>query len=841
MNIDALSASGLTNEFLKKVFTAPGTPSDDLTKPAKLPKKKRGADADTPTSPSMALAELEALPEKPTLWDVRRFWERRLSARTTDGMYRCAANFNAFAGIDLAYSAGVPNPMMLPVMRVAQGLIDMESCAGQIAGLSETWKNSMFERDAQGKLSSLKGEELVKVSHNLVNSLVTRRVAALSTEIHQQFPLLRYDAFSNKQTEKFRADVNTQLAEQMAGAYGYRGDYETSIRDSSLYGYSIKFKSNAWHTEHQTLPVKSEANGASNSGREEKPKLERQIVAEGVIWTIPHPSRAYVDNAQPMRRINHIVGPQYLGHWNAVRVGDLRNNPAYYNKDAIFMDQSVYDFFNANKGYFSQYYPETIIPPMPQRGNAASMSLHNDRVANVGSYATLKDDNSTVITEHYERIIPKDVGFGSYEDPVWIRFCVAGNRTVIYAEIVGSSPASINCYNTSDGLVLSPSFAMQVLPYQQEISNLLSELVRVQYQGMVRIWALNKHGMSKEDVEKVVNALQSPDYSKAKDIIIEYDALQLADRGQDVGTIKDKLTQVKVETREQVTALFSSIIQLLSIAERLLFFSPQELGQVSPRTITAYEAKMVSTTTLGIRDFHLMGAKQQMDADKRIIHDSYMAFGSEDLEVPVAERYTKEVVEAAGFEVVDDGTGNSSGLFTVRGKKLGLLYNYVFTTRNTDDVPAEQVEAQALVQLLEVVSGMAANDPEFAKSFPVQKRIDLINRIATKISGSDFKLNAVDSPAPGVTAAAATPDTTAQAIPLLMQALQAMQQQQNADRAGLAELANAVTSLANRLGAAPRRVRQQPTRAGQISPDTPRGVGAPVLPVPQARPVRLSA
>lgn len=836
IDLNALSAAGLTNKVLKDIFTAKAPEGVTVSRT----KKKKGAE---PTdNPNDALAQLESLPDNPTKWDVRRFWERRISARAIDGMNRCAANFNAFAGIDLAYSAGVPNPVMLPVMRVAQGFIDMESCASQISGLSETWKNTMFERDAQGKIASIKGEELVKTSHNLVNSLVTRRVAALSTEVYQQFPLYHYDPFSNKQTEKFRGDVNTQLSEQIAGSYGYRHDYEESIRQSSLYGYSIKFKSNAWHTEHQTLPKQTEANGASNSGRETKPKLERQIVKEGVLFTTPHPSRVYTDISQPVSRMNYDIGPQYGGHWNVVRVGDIRSNPDYFNKDSIYMDSSVENFFQAQTGYFSQYYPETMIAPRPSIGPAASMALNNDRVANIGVVATLKNDAPTTITEHYEYVIPKDVGFGTYQDPVWIRFSVAGNRTVVYAEIVGSAPWSMNAYNTSDGLLLSPSFAMQVLPYQQEISNLLSQLLKVQYQSMVRIWALNKQGMSKEDVEKVVHALQYPDYTSAKDIIIEYDALALADRGQDISTIKDKLTQIKVDTREEVTAIFSSIIQLLAIAERLLFFSPQELGQVSPRTITAYEAKMVSTTTLGIRDFHLIGVKQQMDADKRIIHDSYMAFGSDDLEVPVAERYTKETVEAAGFEIVDDGTDNPSGLFTVKGKKLGLLYNYVFTTRNTDDVPAEAVEAQALVQLLDVIS----KDQVLAQYFPAAKRIDLINRIATRISGSDFKLSVEDAggaAAPG--AAGAAPGQpgaadTAQAIPLLMQALQAMQKQQAQDRAGLVELANAVTALASKLQATPPRIRQQPTRRGQISPEFPVGSGAPAPQVRQAQPVRLA-
>lgn len=754
IDLKVLAKSGLTNERLKAIFTDIGPVG--LTTP-KAPKKKKLSKAqaasmaadndttdtlgDTPRNPDLTLSSLEMLPDNPTDWDIRRYWERRLTSRITDGLYRNAENFNKWAAIDLAYASTPIHPLSLPLMRVAQGYIDLKSCQKEIAALSGHSREALFEKDAQGQLTGIKAPQLVEVSHNLVHSLVTRRVAAISTEIDQQYPLMTYDTFSNAQEGKLVGDVMTQIGEQMAGAYGYRHDAEESIRAASLYSQSIKFKANAWHKEQQTLPVKPKAaapTGADGLGQPAEPEYKRQVIREGVVFTIPHPSRVYADIAAPMARLNYDTGPQYIGHWEVVRIGDLRANPAYFNKDAVFYDAVIYKFFAAQFAYFSQYFPDRMIPPIPPSGTAGAMSLTNDRVAQVGAYASLRYDMSTTIAYHYECIIPKDVGFGTYEDPVWIRFVVAGNKAVIYAEIVGSMPASINAYNTSDNLLLSPSFAMQVLPYQEQITNLLTQLLRIQYQGFCRIWALNVHGMNKEDVEKVEHALQYPDYTSAKDIILKYDAALLIDRGQDPRTITTKIEEIKIETRDKVTEIFQSIIQLLSIAERLLFFSPQELGQVSPRTITAFEAKMVNTTTLGIRDFALVGIKQQLDADKRIIHDSYMAFGEEDLEVPVAERYDPAVVKKAGFEVVDDGTGNPDGLFTIRGKKLGLLYNYVYTTRNTDDLPAEAAEAQALSQIYETI----AKDPTLSAIMSVQDKIDLANNMFRHISGEDFRITA---------------------------------------------------------------------------------------------------
>lgn len=848
IDIEVLKRAGLSNDSLKDIFTAP-VDEGDVPKRSKIKAaakdRKEPTDEqmladtsfnsiDTPLDPYTTMSTLDKMPLNPTKWQVRRWWERRLMGRIQQGLYRNAQNFNKWAAIDLAYASTPIHPMTLPLMRVAQGFISIEDCQKQIGALSSCARDQLFEKDAEGKLTGVKAPQLVEVSHNLVHSLVTRRVAAISTEIAQQYPLMEFNPFSNSQEGKLRGDVMTQLGEQMAGAYGYRHDAEASIRDASLYSQSIKFKANAWHTEQQTLPKKQTTeevqSGASGIGQPAETEYERQIIREGVVFTLPHPSRVYYDITQPVARINYDTGPQFVGHWEVVRIGDLQDNPLYYNKQVVVFDPVLYRWFVSQYAYFAQYFPDRMVAPLPPQGNAGRMALTNDRIAQIGVNAMSRYDMSTTISYHYERVIPKDVGFGTYEDPVWIRFVVAGMKTVIYAEIVGSMPASINAYNTSDNLLVSPSFAMQVLPYQEQISNLLTQLLRIQYQGLVRIWTLNTHGMKKEDIEKVEHALQYPDYNSAKDVIISYDAALLEARGQDPNTIRTKLEQIKVETRDKVTEIFQSIIQLLSIAERLLFFSPQELGQVSPRTITASEAKMVNTTTLGIRDFHLVGIKQQLDADKRIIHDSYMAFGSDELEVPVAERYDPAVVQRAGFDIVDTG---EDGLFTIRGKKLGLLYNYTYTTRNTDDLPPDAAVIQGYSQIYEIIS----KDPQLQQIQNPQDKVDLVNMLFDKLSGGTIKFKADPAKMKALVDAQNSQQQVQQALPIIQQALQAIQNQLQQTTQQQAQDHQSISALAQALSLLGKSVAPKPfgpganvsTQRGQISPDIPVGVGAPAM------------
>ncbi len=384
-------------------------------------------------------------------------------------------------------------------------------------------------------------------------------------------------------------------------------------------------------------------------------------------------------------------------------------------------------------------------------------------------------------------MIPKKIGLGTYEDPVWFRFVMAGNTTVVYAEIVGSQPASVNSYNAADGLLMNPSFGMQAIQWQQMLTNDLNRLLTAQYQGMVEIFALNKDGMKKEDIANIVNQLKNPNFTHIANSVITYSKEKLAQIGSGNANGSERLSKITIDTSAKITEIFSSMLQTLAMAERLMFFSPQELGQVSPRTVTATEMKAVRDTTLGIRDFHLMGVKQQIDADKRIIHDSYMAFGSDELEVPVAERYEPKVIEEAGFEIVDDGTGAPpDGLYTIRGKKLGLFYDYTYTTRNTDDTPPEAQVAQGLAQVYEILT----KDPVLSQNTTLDQRMELANSLFGILNPYVFKLRVPE----GVDGKKTQGDVVAQMqeqlksiLPQIGQGIQALQAKQAQQDAKIAE------------------------------------------------------
>jgi|GEM_PF-1398210 len=710
-----------------------------------------------------------------------------IRGESLEGLMRCAGNFNIYSALDLAYSSIPIHPLVPDLMKLAMGHVSLDQCAASISGLSEETQKALFERDAKGNPTAVNTPSLIPIAHNLVHSLTTRRVAALATEVYQTFPVMKYDPFSNNQTGRLVADVMTQLAEQMAGAFAYRHDYEESIRQASLYTTSIKFKSSSYKVDKQTLPVPLPRNGAKRAGKAPKPTYERRIVREGVEFTIPHPSRVYYDISKPLSKLNVGLGPKWIGHWDVVPIGSVRDDPAYFNRNAIVMDAEMFSMFAGNPAYFSQYYDRISFPGQNGLGTANTMVLSNDRVAQIGKWAQLHRNVSTILTQHYKEIIPKSIGLGTYEDPVWIRFVMAGNTTVVFVEIVGSQPASVNSYNAADGLLMNPSFGSQAIQWQQMLTNDLNRLLHAQYQSMVEIYALNKDGMKKEDIANIVNQLKNPNFTHIANAVITYSKEKLAQIGSNNAAGSERLAKITIDTSAKITEIFSSMVQTLALAERLMFFSPQELGQVSPRTVTATEMKAVRDTTLGIRDFHLMGVKQQIDADKRIIHSSYIAFGSDDLETPVAERYDPKVIEAAGFEIVDDGTGKPpDGLYTIRGKKLGLIYDYTYTTRNTDDTPLEAQVAQGIGQVYEIIS----KDPVLSQNMTLDQRMELANSLFVLLDPNIFKLRVpagVDGSKTQGDAVAQMQEQLKSILPQIGQGLQALQKKQAEQDAKIAQ------------------------------------------------------
>lgn len=820
-----LESAKLTTKRLEQIFTSKDDKSAVRVE-KKLKFAKKGEDGmwiDDPTS------AVNSYPENPSDFQIREFFEDRIQSRIDEGIERALEYARIPMAVDVAMDGPIVSKVQLPLQLLAQGYIDLDACASEIEDLSPELAAQLFVKNPAGQVIKANVPKLFEISHNLVHSLVTRRVASISTPIRQRHPMLKYEPRGASMVGQLKGDLVTQYAEVMVDNYGYRHAIEQTVRDVSCYTHQVEFITAPWDVQTAKLRVRKPQTGADQVGPEASNfEVKDVIVKEGVDFVAPHPSRVFWDTIRPLAKINSDTGPSYVGYWDLSRIGDLRTNMTLWNRESIENDGGIGNLINQNQNYFAFYYKEAIAVA---KDRSNTVGLGNDRLANVTGMASAPDDTPVTLSYYFEKLNPKQWGIADYDHEVWIRFIVAGNRTVVWADVCPSTPAIYYGYNENDGRTQSPSFAAAVIPYQDQISNLLSQLLEIQHQGLLRLYSMNVDGMTKEQVQAVEDALHNKDYTQAKSIIIKYSAEAMRNMGIDPARQhSERLKAVENSTTEKTTEIFRSITSLLAIAERLLFFSPQELGQVAPREISATEANLVNNTTLGIRDFHAVGIEEGLDAKKRIIYESAVAFGTDTLELTALNSYSRTTVKAAGFTIVgNDAEGDykvaKSGRFTIRGTIQDLVHNYVFTSRDGTERTPSQAEAQASVQFLDVVGKY----PTLAQAMNLEQGVEMLNGVARKL-GIGITLRVPEGVDPSMPLAGNPQDQFKQFAAGVQDAFKMISQELANQKKGQEALAQSVSDLASV-------VQTQATREGTVAPGIPRG--APPLPSVPAQPATV--
>lgn len=807
-------ARGLTEKRLKQIFTSEqGAERPVEQKPAFDNGQGDGVSVDPADS-------IGSYPANPTDWQIRSFFEGRIRMRVQEGINLCMRNYSFYQAIDMAMDGNLINKVQLPLQLMAQGYLNLEACHKQVSGVSSTIADQIFDRDDQGRAIKANVPKLFEVSHNLVHSLVTRRVAAISTPIRQRFPFLKYESRTTSMVGAMMGDMMTQYTEIMTDNYGYRHAVEQTARDVSCYSRQLEFIRAPWDSVKQPVRIHKKRTGADSNGTSDDDyEIVDRVVKEGLDFVNPHPSRVFWDLSMPLARVNSDTGPNYIGYWDVARIGDLVRDSAYWNREALSTDSGIADVIQNNRTYFDFYYKDRIAVPSKRGVDPAA---DNNRSSEAINNAESVDDSPISLTYYFEKINPKQWGICDYDADLWVRFIVAGFDTVIWADVCGSTPCVCYSYNENDNRILSPTFASLVIPYQDQVSNLLSQLLEIQHQGLLRLYELNKDGMDSAEISKVEKALLAEDYSQAQAIIIKYSASDLGDMGVNPNSqYQQRLRAIQISTTEKTTEIFKSIMDLISMAERLLFFSPQELGQVSPREISAKEAGIINNTTLGIRDFHAAGIEEGLDAKKRIIYESAVAFGSDQIELPVMGTYSPKTVEAAGFKVIEasnadpatDGTFEvvKSGRFTLSGNTRDLVHNYVFTSRDGPERTPSSAVAQASVQLIDVIGRY----PMLSQAMVIEDGVELINQVSRSL-GVPISMRVPDGMDPKTPMSQNPQQQFAEFAQGVQQAIQSLagglQQQQKATK----DIADQVTKLAGV-------IEKRPTPRGAVSPDIPRG------------------
>jgi len=682
-----LKAHGCTPADWKPLFTAKGNYSGK-SKSGKLPQIKR----------------LETL----------------IANRINDGRLKNLQDYRVFAAIDMAYDA--PFDQTTPTL--------IQSFLGQ------DWSN-LKQEDVLAKLQQwgLKPDDLLlkttrpdgscvytpnpptfyKILVPLVKAYVTIRRGKLFND-RNKVPLLDYEPIEWNSETRILCEILNHTVQVISGELGYPRDLDQTILQTLQYATTLVFPREVWYTEYQMEMV---------DGKEKK-----VLQKEGIRYCQPHPTRMFWDQHYSISSFNTDSGCEFAGYWKVVSYGDILDNQNYWNRKAVGFGSTV-DWFSPeiSSNFFSEVYPCQMAFPNFTYGEKSS------RESSAIYYATSQRDMAVFQTDVFMKLTPAKWKLGTYKYPIWVRFIVANDNSILYAEPVAYSPVLFCGYDTDQLRAKNASMALEVLPFQDHIGNTLSQIVLTIKQNLANIYFYEKNVLNREDIDAVKNAGEMQ-YRTIN--MVPYDSFKNARAGLDV---KGGIIPVHFDYKD-VTPMFQSMNTMLSMLERLLQLSAQESGAAASHQQSKEEIQVISGNTSNRVQFTGSFIDDFIDAWKRQQYDAIQAYADDELTamVPGDIPDIEEHLEALGFK--KSGTVQGEGKLIVKGSKRGLLklQDFAVTGKGPDRKNDTQT-AQIMMQAAQAVS----NSQVLAQAIGAKPLLKIIERAAIMAGADkDFKLRPDD-------------------------------------------------------------------------------------------------
>lgn len=691
IDFSILRECGTTNERLREFFTATAAQAD-----------KEG------------LSEEQ---KKAILEDVKKCKEFQLMLGSwiQEHVIYSLTNAHLYSAVDMAWDSSPINKRTMPLMLYAQGSIDLDAAKTALKDVPNG--DTYLRKNPTGAVVGLDLPKFVEMNVNVVRSVITRRTAA-QYQKYDLWPWFKYEPRSTTQLGRLRGDLTSQRMDIMADAYDYRHFQDQVCRDMLLYpNGAVAFPRASWEREVQwerEVPDPDSEAGYKTEGEGENSKKaikkKAVVVKEGVSWTLPHRSRVFADNSFSIGSLNTDTGCKYIGFWDVARWKDVRQNPDYFNRDAVTYSQDTAAWFDNYSWFFNQYFDKIKPPVLP-----SDSAQQNDRATNVGIYTGAEDETGVFFTHIWVNVRdPRALGWGTYPYPIWVHLKVAGNSTVVYADIMPSSPAAVAQFNCHDNRLMNISVAHELMQYQDQLTNLYSQMLETIKADLFSVAILNEDIFPDTDEGKKVKeefkaTLSGKNYYASMQVLCaSFEKLSQV-LGREI-TADMVFKVVRMPPNVALTAIFEAITRVLAMADRLMVMSAHETGQAASHELTATESSQIAGSTDTVYSYISKGLDEFRAAQKRICYESLMACGEREVVLPVANRYPAGLIAKAGFKIVDQDDENEPvGYMTVMGQKHSLGHDYIFTTRDGGNRSSNSQAAQTLVQLLQGIGSLEQN------------------------------------------------------------------------------------------------------------------------------------
>lgn len=631
--------------------------------------------------------------------------ESTISERILDARTRNLEEYRTYWAIDLAHE--VPFLQTTPTM--VQNLLSRHLTAQEMMRELKTW--GLSEEDLflkvdvpnVGTKMVLNPPVFYKILIPVVKAYHTIRTASIYAE-RDTSPLFKFVPLHPTDKLRVACDIWSDIVENISTWYGYPSYLKQGIGQMLKYGTMLAFPMEEWHYEEQIVDG------------------DVVVQKEGLRYCMPHPTRMAYDLNHPLPTINTDTGCEYGLHWNVVRYGEILENRKYWNRKSI--THSSKNWFDPiiSQNYFQEVYPCQLRFPVTD----TTQLRREDKAA---FYSAANRDSAVFVTTMFWKLIPRDWGLSEYPYPVWHRFDLANDDTVIWAAPCAYNPIWFMGFDFDSQAGQHSSLSLEAIPWQDHLGNLLSQMILTAKQNLVNIIYYDKNLVDKSRIDEI-NNLGEQRYRGFH--FIDFDSLQLA-RGAALDA-RNAFHQVNFQPRS-IVELQSMISTALTLMERVLQFTAQETGAVAPHYQSRGEIDVLQGSSSMRRNFTASGVDEGIDAWRLQVVTGAKAYLNNSVTAKVSSdiRNYETHVKELGFTVV--GKGDRSVL--VAGKKSSLpLETFARSNIGPTQVNDPQT-AQAITQALSVAF---QNEQVFAQIGPT--RIVKLLEQAVKLAGGprDFDL-----------------------------------------------------------------------------------------------------
>ena len=507
---------------------------------------------------------------------------------------------------------------------------------------------------------------LYEILISLARNYTLMRVSRIVTE-RLSVPLFKYEPAMMTELDKLKCEVTTQRVDQMSRDYGYGATLDQAVTYAGMYGHQLQFISEEWHAPkvlHEGVTV---------------------VDKEGLRYNLPHPSRSSFDLDHPLWTLNTGTGCRHAQYWQITTFGALLQNKQWWNIERIKHSRNISD------PAWELFFQTTGQCRMTLGTDSYQFGGNLDRQNQIEAQYYTRDQEAAPVwtTEHYELINLTEFNPAYPDVDVWFRVVLASDDTPIYMSALPGRPVNAWLWEPTDNRAIQASMMLAAMPFQDHASNLMTQGILSAKQNLANVTLFDEDIVDKTLVRKDLENPNETLYRKLN--FWPFKGRQLAKQ-------QGNLDQVFKSYRfppQSVAEHLQLIGQLLSLLERVLGMSAQEVGSYASHEQSAEEVRAIHTAT-GQRFEHIASwIDRGVEAWKSQLYTYLMANGTLDAYAYIS-RDLVPMIQKAGFVVVDEGEKGTK----VRAP-LGNLRVEAFTSQRDgpNRVPWQQL-GQQMIQLV---------------------------------------------------------------------------------------------------------------------------------------------